>query len=265
VNPIPIHAFNPGPMTGDGNWTWLILGQVPTLIDAGTGDPRHLDAVAEALAGTHLVQVIVTHAHGDHASGAAALGDRFPGARFLKVPWPERDLRWPVAWEPLAEGQELPAGDSRLRVVHTPGHAPDHVCLWHAESRTLFSSDLAVKGTTVYIPTSLRGDLADYLTSVERVLALRPARLLPAHGPVIEDSESVLRGYLEHRREREAQILGMLREGALTVDELVPLLYRGLREALLQVARETILAHLVKLEREGRAGCHAERWHIIEP
>jgi glyoxylase-like metal-dependent hydrolase (beta-lactamase superfamily II) len=265
VDPIAVHAFNPGPMTGDGNWTWLIPGRVPTLIDAGTGDARHLDALEDALAGARLAHVLVTHAHIDHASGAVALAERFRGARFLKMRWAERDGRWPAAWEPIEDGQIIEAGDSLLRAVHTPGHAPDHLCFWHEESRALFSGDLAIKGTTVYIPPNLSGDLADYLASLERVRALKPARLLPAHGPVIDDPDTVLRGYLEHRREREEQILAALREGETTPDALVPLIYRGLQEGLLQVARETVLAHLLKLEREGRAGRHSDSWHIMEP
>jgi glyoxylase-like metal-dependent hydrolase (beta-lactamase superfamily II) len=265
MTPVPIHAFNPGPMTGDGNWTWLIPGRVATLIDAGTGEPQHLDALEKALAGARLAQVLVTHAHVDHAAGAVALAERFRGARFLKMPWAERDSRWPAPWEPIRDGQMIEAGDDRLRAVHTPGHAPDHLCFWHEPSRTLFSGDLAVKGTTVYIPPNLRGDLAEYLASLERVRALRPARLLPGHGPVIDDPEAVLLDYLEHRREREAQIVSALRERDASPDALVPLIYRGLKDNFLQVARETVLAHLLKLEREGRAVRRGDSWHIIEP
>jgi glyoxylase-like metal-dependent hydrolase (beta-lactamase superfamily II) len=265
MTPVAVHAFNPGAMTGAGNWTWLIPGRVTTLIDAGTGDPRHLDALERALAGARLSQVLVTHGHGDHASGTVALAVRFPDARFLKMPWAERDGRWPVRWEPIREGQVLEAGDDRLRAVHTPGHAPDHLCFWHDDSRALFSGDLAIKGTTVHIPSNLQGDLAEYLASLERVRALRPARLLPAHGPVIDDPEDVLRGYLEHRREREQQIVSALRDGDATAEALVPRIYRGLGERLLQVARETVVAHLRKLEREGRATCRGDSWHIMEP
>ena len=252
-------------MTGDGNWTWLLPGRVPTLIDAGTGEPRHVDALAAALAGASLAQVLVTHAHVDHASGAVVIAQRFPGVRFFKMPWAERDRRWPVPWQSIADGDVVQAGDARLRAVHTPGHAPDHLCFWHEESRTMFAGDLAVKGTTVYIPPNLRGDLADYLASLERVRALRPARLLPAHGPVIDDPDALLNSYLQHRREREEQILSALRGGPATPEALVPLIYRGLRENLTLVARETVLAHLLKLEREGRAGRRDESWHIIDP
>jgi len=181
------------------------------------------------------------------------------------MPWAERDSRWPARWEPIGDGQIVDAGDETLRAIHTPGHAPDHVCFWHEASRTLFSGDLAVKGTTVYIPPNLQGDLADYLASLERVRALNPARLLPGHGAVIDDPEAVLLGYIEHRREREEQIVTALRSGEATPDSLVPLIYRGLKESLVQVARETVLAHLLKLEREGRAGRRGDTWHIIYP
>jgi hydroxyacylglutathione hydrolase len=262
---IPIHAFNPGPMTGEGNWTWLLPGRVPTLVDAGTGEPGHLDAVEQALAGARLAQVLVTHAHVDHASGVVALARRFEGVRFLKMFWEERDLRWPVGWERLVDGQTVGAGDDTLRAVHTPGHAPDHLCFWHDASRTLFSGDLAVKGSTIYIPSNLGGDLVQYLASLERVLALAPLRLLPGHGPAIDDPDTVLRGYISHRRQREEQILAALAQGDRTPDALLPLVYRRLEAHLTPLARETIVAHLLKLEREGRAGRRGEAWHMIGP
>jgi glyoxylase-like metal-dependent hydrolase (beta-lactamase superfamily II) len=265
LNPIPIHAFNPGPYTGDGNWTWLIRGRVTTLIDAGTGEPQFLEALSHALDGAALTQVIVTHGHGDHASGVTALAARFPGVRLLKMPWPERDARWPASWEPVADGATIAAGDDTLTAIHTPGHAPDHLCLWHAESRTMFCGDLAQMGTTIYIPSNSQGDLVAYLTSLQRVLTLRPIRLLPAHGPVIDDPEAVLRGYLQHRQEREQQIISLLREGASSPDAIVTRLYRGLNETLVAMARESVLAHLLKLEREGRAAREEHAWHIIEP
>lgn len=263
--PLPIHAFNPGPMTGAGNWTWLIPGRVPTLIDAGTGDVRHLDALEQALHGSSLVQVVVTHSHTDHASGAPAIAAHMPHVRFGKMPWPDRDTKWPVDWKPIADNETIAAGDDEIVAVHTPGHAPDHLCFWHEGTRTLFCGDLAVSGSTVWIPSSLRGDLADYLHSLERVRALGPERLLPAHGPVIDDPDRILRQYIEHRLEREAQILDALHGGATTVDAIVARVYRGLKDSLVPLARDGVIAHLVKLEREGRVSGEQEAWHIIEP
>jgi len=129
----------------------------------------------------------------------------------------------------------------------------------------MFCGDLAQMGTTIYIPSNLQGDLLAYLASLERVLALRPAQLLPAHGPVMDDPDRVLRGYIEHRREREAQVLELLRGGESSPDVMVIRMYRGLKDTLVPMARESVLAHLLKLEHEGRARRSGDAWHIIEP
>jgi glyoxylase-like metal-dependent hydrolase (beta-lactamase superfamily II) len=262
VKPIPVHAFNPGPMTGDGNTTWLIPGHVPTLIDAGTGEPQHLEALERALGGARLAQVLVTHSHIDHASGAMAIAERMPHVRFLKMPWPEQDVAWRVRWHPLIDGEVVAAGDSALAVIHTPGHSPDHLCFWHLESRQLFCGDLAWKGSTVVIPPSHGGDVVAYLASLERVLHLEPQTMLPAHGPVIDRPMELVREYIEHRALREQQVLDALRNGLATPDEMVGRIYPALSAALVPVARESVLAHLVKLEREGRAAHDGERWRL---
>ena len=265
MNAVPLHAFNPGPMTGAGNWTWLISGRVPTLIDAGTGDRRHLDAIEAALDGQLLAHVVVTHGHSDHASGAEAIAARWPAARFLKLPWRERDSRWHVEWTAFGDGDRVAAGDTTLDVVHTPGHAPDHLCLWHAATRTLFGGDLAIEGTTVYVPAAPHGDLTAYLVSLERVLSLHPRRILPAHGAIIEDPATVLGQYLTRRRERERQVIDALRAGDATAEAIATRIYGELDAAIAPRAQETITAHLQKLQRDGRAGCLAEAWHMIEP
>lgn len=242
---------------------------MPTLIDAGTGQPSHLNGVRAALGGAALRQVLVTHGHGDHASGAAALASQAPDAVFRKLPWAARDGRYEVAWQPLADGEVVAAGDTQLTAVHTPGHAPDHLCFWHEPTRTLFCGDLAILGATVWIPASLAGDLSDYLDSLRRIIALAPRRMLPAHGAVIEEPVALLERYLEHRAERERQIVDVLRQGPAaidgTLDGITAAVYRGLKPALLAAARESVAAHLHKLERDGRAGRSEDVWHIIDP
>ena len=247
-------------MTGRGNATWLIPGRTPTLIDAGTGDSRHLDELEAALDGAALARVLVTHAHVDHASGARVLGDRMRSVRFLKMPWPARDSRYGVRWEPIVDGDVVEAGDGALTAIHTPGHSPDHLCFWHEPTRTLFCGDLAVRGTTVVIPASSGGDLTEYIASLERVLALAPLRLLPAHGPVIEHPEKLLRNYLAHRREREEQVRAALEAGDTTAEAIVARIYSGLSPSLVSMARDSVTAHLLKLEREGRVRREGENW-----
>ena len=262
MKPIPVHAFNPGPMTGDGNTTWLIPGHVPTLIDAGTGERQHLDALERALGGARLAQVLVTHSHIDHASGAMAIAERMPHVRFLKMPWPEEDVAWRVRWHPLTDGEMVAAGDSALAAIHTPGHSPDHLCFWHQESRQLFCGDLAWKGSTVVIPSSHGGDVAAYLASLERILQHLPQTMLPAHGPVIDRPIDLLREYIEHRALREQQVLAALRSRLTSPDEMVARIYPTLAAALVPVARESVLAHLLKLEKEGRVRRDGDAWSL---
>jgi glyoxylase-like metal-dependent hydrolase (beta-lactamase superfamily II) len=265
LNPSAVHAFNPGPITGEGNWTWLIPGRVPTLIDAGTGDPRHLASVEDALKGATLAQVLVTHGHGDHASGVAAIAERFGAGRFLKFPWSGRDATWPVAWTSVRDGDVIEAGDTSLAAIHTPGHAPDHLCFWHEETRAVFCGDLAIEGGSVWIPPQLEGDMSQYLSSLRRVLALNPARMFPAHGAIIEDPDRLLRRYLDHRREREEQILDALRRGDRTPEAIAARVYAGMHEAAIAMGRESVTAHLIKLERDRRVRRHDDVWHMIDP
>jgi glyoxylase-like metal-dependent hydrolase (beta-lactamase superfamily II) len=246
-----IAADNPGPLTGAGNVTYLWRGRLPTLIDAGVGRPAHLEAVAAALGGADLAQVLVTHAHSDHAAGAPALLARWPETRVLKRPWPERDAA-SVRWGTLADGDHLEAGDAVLEVVHTPGHSPDHVCLWHAASRTLFGGDLLVAGSTVLVPGGRGGHLADYLASLARVARLAPRAVLPAHGPVIEEPLALIARYTAHRARRDAQILDAIAAGDRSVTAVVARVYPELMPDLRAAAGMTVAAHLDKLRAEGR-------------
>ncbi|MGH9314497.1 MAG: MBL fold metallo-hydrolase [Vicinamibacterales bacterium] len=263
-----LNARNPGPWTGDGNHTFLLPGRVPALIDAGVGHAAHLDEIGARLAeaardgSALLARVIVTHAHSDHASGAPAIAARWPGAAFEKMPWPERDGRWLVDWKALADDDVVDAGDVRLRVIHTPGHAPDHLSFFEEESRTLFCGDLVVSGATVVIPAGRGGDLAAYLRSLERVIALEPRRLLPAHGSPIDEPATVLREYVAHRRMREQQIVDLLTLGPATAESLVEQMYRGLRPELREGAVGSVLAHLIKLRDEARAADVEGRWRL---
>jgi glyoxylase-like metal-dependent hydrolase (beta-lactamase superfamily II) len=226
---------------------------VQTLLDAATGEAAHLAALAEALGSTVLAQVLVTHAHPDHADGCDPIAERWPDAAFRKLPWPEQDRLQSVECMPIADGDRIAVGDGTLQVVHTPGHAPDHLCFFDESTGTLFSADLVVSGSSVVIPASRGGSLAQYLGSLRRVLALAPARMLPAHGQTIDDPAAILNQYLEHRKLREDQIVAAMRAGDRLPDAIVGRIYEGLDPRLKGMALESIVAHLIKLREEGRA------------
>ena len=133
---------------------------------------------------------------------------------------------------------------------------------WHEPSRTAFTGDLVVEGSSVMISWSRGGNLAQYLAALERLRALEPQVLLPAHGPKITDPDRLLIGYLEHRRLRERQILAALQRGHATVQTIAESIYDGLEPALMAAARETVRAHLEKLKAEGRAVDEHGRWRM---
>jgi hydroxyacylglutathione hydrolase len=233
-------------MTGSGNTTWLLDGGEPTLVDAGVGAASHVDAIAQALGGRALGRVIVTHGHADHASGVPTLRARWPSLVAYK--WiAEGD---DVGWTPLRDAQVLRASDRALEVIYTPGHAIDHVCLWDAESRDIFTGDLLVLGSTVMIPAGRGGNLRDYLASLARIDALDPRRALPGHGPVIEQPRALIAEYVAHRKMREQQVLAALAAGVSDVGEIVARIYPDLPDALRSAAHLTVQAHLQKIRED---------------
>ena len=176
--------------------------------------PSHLDAIADGGAATDPRSSLVTHAHSDHVTGAPAIHARWPQAIFIEVSVADRAIRM-CRWTWLEDGSIVETDEGPLTVLHTPGHAPDHLTFWHADSRTLFVGDMLVQGSTVVIPASHGGSLALYLRSLERMLQLNPARALPAHGPVIDDPAALIHHYVEHRAQREGQVLDAIAAGAV--------------------------------------------------
>jgi len=244
TSPQLLSAANPGPYTGDGNNTWLLDGIEPTLIDAGTGEAAHLDAIAGALGGRPLTRVLVTHDHSDHSSGVARIREY----------WPNVDVRAVASTqapaETLTDGERVRAGDRMLQVIHTPGHAPDHVCFWDAATRELYSGDMVLLHTSVLIPAGRGGSVRGYLASLERMAELGARRLYPGHGPVIDDPDTVIRRAVLHRLTRESQIIACLDQGVADVDAIVARLYPGLQTGLENAARLTVEAHLEKIRED---------------
>jgi len=234
-------APNPGPFTLEGTNTWIVGDGPALVIDPGPDDRAHVEAVA--IQAGAVAAILLTHHHPDHAPGAALLA-QVTGAPVLA-------LRPASGEEPLAGGQTVRAGTAALRVVPTPGHSPDHVVFHAPESGTMFTGDVVLgRGTSVVDPPE--GDLKAYLESLLALLALQPRVLYPGHGPIVTDGAAKLREYLAHREERERQVLAGLEDGPKTPQELVPDIYADHPVELHPAASRSVLAHLLKLEAEGR-------------
>jgi ribonuclease/clavin/mitogillin len=242
-------------MTGTGNNTYLCSGigksgnRGASLIDAGVGAPEHIEAIAAALKGEPLERVIVTHGHADHSSGVPALRARWPQLQASKH-FPDADPA--DGWSALADGDVIDIGTGRLRVLVTPGHALDHICLFDDISGDLFVGDMVVAGTTVFVPPRAKGGgLAAYLRSLVRLRDLNASRLLPGHGTVIEDPRTRITEIIDHRLMREAQVLACVKDGVTSADAIAERIYEGLADAVKPFARQTVLAHLEKLGEDG--------------
>jgi glyoxylase-like metal-dependent hydrolase (beta-lactamase superfamily II) len=147
-------------------------------------------------------------------------------------------------------------------VVHTPGHAPDHLAFWHGPTRALFTGDLVVSGGSVVIDVTRGGDLRQYLRSLDRVLELEPSRLLPGHGPRVDDPVTVVRAHVAHRLMRERQVVAALAEGHRTVEAIAESIYHGLDARLMAAARKNVRAHLQKLRADGIAADN-DGWRLL--
>lgn len=243
-------APNPGIMTGPGTNTYLVGdGDALACIDPGPDDDAHLAAIEAAVRDVHgrIDTVLLTHSHPDHRPLARRLCDRSGAA--LRAWSPGED-----GATPLRDGDVMQVGVVALRAVHTPGHASDHLCFHDADAEELFTGDHILSGmTTVINPPD--GNMAAYMESLQRVLALRPRRIHPGHGGAIENGVAAIEEYIAHRLEREAQVLeAVRRRGAPTAPiEVVPDIYRGYPEALHAAAARSVQAHLDKLVHDGRA------------
>ena len=249
-------GMNPGLFTGPGTNTYLVgTGRRRILIDTGDGRPEYLPVLERTLARVGcdgLQEIVLTHGHPDHIGGAAAVMERFGPLRVSKLPWPGNDERYPIELTRIEDGCVIETEGATLRGVHTPGHAPDHLCFVLEEEGSLFSGDNVLGvGTTVIPPAG--GSLLDYMASLERLLAEAPRPIYPAHGPRIADGVAKLREYIDHRRERESQIVSALESGAERVPDIVRKVYTDVPEVLHAAAGQSVTSHLLKLEGEGRA------------
>ncbi|MBD2858328.1 MBL fold metallo-hydrolase [Spongiibacter sp. KMU-158] len=259
-------APNPGIMTGPGTNTYLLGEKRFTVIDPGPAIDAHLDAIAKALQeqGASLERVVVTHTHPDHSPAASHLAERF------EVPLVGRviadDGHQDTAFDPdhHLEHDDVFALDdgSALRAIHTPGHVDNHFCFLHDASGTVFTGDHIMQGSTVVIIPPA-GDMADYMASLRKLLDYPVKALAPGHGSVIETPVEEIQGLIKHRQGREDKIVGVLKQLAGNLDDLVVHAYNDVDPAIHEIAKLSLWAHLLKLQKEGRAQESGGHWVLI--
>lgn len=241
-----ILAPNPGPMTLWGTNTYLVGNKEVALVDPGPDMEEHLTAILAALGpDERIAQIIVSHAHKDHLGLAERLKDatRAPILGWQAVDAP---FRPDIA---LVDGQILQGPDWQLEVIHTPGHTDDHVCLGFRDT-CLTADHVMGWSSSVIIPP--RGDVADYITSLEKLAARPWRRLHSAHGDPMEDPAERLAYLIRHRIAREESIVKALRRRPMTLEALVSQLYATTPRTLHGAATRNVEAHLIHLLRTRR-------------
>ncbi len=253
-------APNPSVMTGPGTNTYLVGSEEVAIIDPGPAIDSHLDAIVDKAPGP-IRRILVTHTHPDHSPAAKSLAAR-TGAELLGRPAPEgphQDDTF-VPDRVLEDGDQLLIDGIALGVIHTPGHASNHVCFRHAQLGWIFTGDHVIDGSTVVIDPP-DGNMKQYIESLRRVQSFRPSKLAPGHGELIDDPDDVIDWIVDHRLEREAKVLDALRANpGLTSMELVPHVYQDVDKKLYAWAERSLLAHLMKLEEDGVARRDGETW-----
>jgi glyoxylase-like metal-dependent hydrolase (beta-lactamase superfamily II) len=269
-----IVANNPGPFTYHGTCTYVVGEGDVAVVDPGPDDSSHVDAIVQSLEpGERVTHIVVTHTHSDHSPAAQELKVRTgattygfgPQSRLVDPdptrvvfndpeadPDPSKPLHrgGDVDFSPdviLRDGDVVEGAGWSLDVVHTPGHASNHLCYFLREEHVLITGD-HVMGWSTSVVSPPDGNIGEYLTSLEKLLDRRQDRLyLPAHRPDLREPQAYVQALIDHRRERSEQILAALESGPLTIAEMVPQIYGGTKKVLWAAAASSVYAHLLHL------------------
>jgi glyoxylase-like metal-dependent hydrolase (beta-lactamase superfamily II) len=257
-------ANNPSPFTFKGTNTYLIgSGKEIALVDPGPSDDAHFEATMAATKGQRITHIVVTHTHRDHVDGLdrlkAATGAKTvgfgrtapnPGLRKASPAGGEFTDESFVPDVVLADGGRLAGDGFALTALHTPGHAPDHLCFEIAGTGVLLSGD-HVMGWNTSVVAPPEGNMAAYMRSLDKLMQRQDQVYFPGHGGRIEQPQRVVKAFIIHRNMRENSILDCIKAGATTIPAILPVVYRDLDPRLVRAASLSIAAHVESLVERG--------------
>jgi len=255
-----IVARNPSPFTFRGTGTYVVGDGAVAVIDPGPDLDDHVAALLAGLAGEQVTHILITHTHRDHSPAAAPLkaatgaqtygfGPHAGGRR--GDPAVEEGGDWDFSPDvTVHDGDTIAGAGWSFDAVHTPGHTSNHLCFALPDRGILFSGD-HVMGWSTSVIAPPDGDMRAYMASLDKLLGRPDAVYWPTHGPAIAEPHAHVRAFIDHRREREAGILGCLKAGAGRIDAIVDRLYVGLQPGLHRAAGRSVYAHLLDLVGRG--------------
>ena len=247
-----ITAPNPGVFTGGGTNTYLVGREDLTLIDPGPNIKEHIDEIIR-VSENKIKRILVTHTHTDHSPAA------LPISKVLDVPMYGRLIDGESSWEDetfipdviLNDADIIKTDEYTLEVIHTPGHASNHLCFLIKELNCLITGDHIMDGSTVVIGPP-DGNMADYLESLNKLFKYKIDCLAPGHGNFMYEPKKVIESIIRHRLSREAKVLRRLEDvGDIDLESLTAIVYDDVPEQLHPIAKFSLEAHLLKLLNEG--------------
>ncbi|MBU6499845.1 MAG: MBL fold metallo-hydrolase, partial [Rhodospirillales bacterium] len=251
-----IVAANPGPMTYHGTNTYLIEeAQGFAVLDPGPEDDAHVAAILAATGG-RVARILLSHTHRDHVGALPALRAATGAPSYGFRDSADAGFTADIA---LDDGDAV----GPWQALHTPGHCPDHLCFARADG-VVFSADHVMSWSSSVVSPP-QGDMVAYFASLHRLLARGDSLYLPGHGPPITAPRAFAQGLLDHRRQREAAILAALGDEAQVIEALVGAIYGAIDPRLSAAAGRNVLAHLLKLQQEGRAAPRGVGWAATLP